>query len=92
MRDPVALEAAQAVHLFGDDGAAQLRPIDWDAVGGEVYLERARGLVSAHGELLGSATAGGSTASSKTSAASPARCSSASPSCRSSTRATSPPR
>jgi Zn-dependent protease with chaperone function len=58
VRDPAALEAAQAAHLFGDEEAAQLRPIDWDAVGGEVYLERARGLVSAHGELLGSATAG----------------------------------
>jgi hypothetical protein len=59
VRDAAALEAAQAAYLFGDDDAAELRPIDWDAVGGEVYLERARGLVSAHGELLGSATAGG---------------------------------
>jgi heat shock protein HtpX len=59
LRDPVALETAQAAFLFGDEAAAELQPIDWDAVGGEVYLERARALVSAHGELLGSATAGG---------------------------------
>jgi len=58
LHDPVALETAQAAFLFGDEAAAKLRQVDWDAVGGEVYLERARGLVSAHGELLGSATAG----------------------------------
>ena len=59
VRDSAALEAAQAAYLFGDEDIAELRPIDWDAVGGEVYLERARGLVSAHGELLGPAKAGG---------------------------------
>jgi heat shock protein HtpX len=58
LRDPAALEAAQAEYIFGGEAAAELRPIDWEAVGGEVYLERARGLVSAHGELLGPATAG----------------------------------
>jgi hypothetical protein len=58
LRDPAALEAAQAAHLFGDEAAAELRPIDWDHVGGEVYLERARELVSNHGELLGDMTAG----------------------------------
>ena len=58
LHDPAALERAQAVHLFGD-GAGELRPVDWDAVGAEVYLERAQRLVNAHGELLGAATAGG---------------------------------
>jgi Zn-dependent protease with chaperone function len=57
VRDPLALETAQAVHLFGPE-AGELRPVDWDAVGAEVYLERARRLVTAHGELLGAATAG----------------------------------
>jgi heat shock protein HtpX len=57
VQDPLALEAAQAMHLFGPE-AAELRPVDWDAVGPEVYLERARRLVAAHGELLGEATAG----------------------------------
>ena len=56
--DQAALEHAQAVHLFGD-GAAKLRPVDWEAVGAEVYLERAQRLVNAHGDLLGAATAGG---------------------------------
>jgi heat shock protein HtpX len=55
--DPLALERAQAIHLFGTD-AGTLPPVEWDAVGAEVYLERARRLVAAHGELLGSATAG----------------------------------
>ncbi len=55
--DPLALEAAQAVHLFGP-GAAELQPVAWEAVGAEVYLERARRLVGVHGELLGEATAG----------------------------------
>ena len=55
--DPEALEAAQAVHVLGPD-AAQLEPVDWAAVGAEVYLERARRLVGTHGELLGDATAG----------------------------------
>ena len=55
--DPLALERAQAVHLFGADAGA-LPPVEWDAVGAEVYLERARRLVEAHGELLGAATAG----------------------------------
>jgi heat shock protein HtpX len=54
---PLALERAQAVHLFGADAGA-LTPVEWDAVGAEVYLERARRLVEAHGELLGAATAG----------------------------------
>jgi Zn-dependent protease with chaperone function len=55
--DPLALEAAQATHLFGP-GAGNLQPVGWHAVGAEVYLERARRLVDAHGELLGDATAG----------------------------------
>ena len=55
--DPLAVERAQAVHLFGEE-AGILRPVAWDAVGSEVYLDRARRLVSAHGELLGDATAG----------------------------------
>ncbi|HEX5622348.1 MAG TPA: M48 family metallopeptidase [Solirubrobacteraceae bacterium] len=55
--DPLALERAQAVHLFGAEAGA-LPPVEWDAVGAEVYLERARRLVEAHGELLGAATAG----------------------------------
>jgi Zn-dependent protease with chaperone function len=55
--NPLALERAQAVHLFGAD-AGTLPPVEWDAVGAEVYLERARRLVEAHGELLGGATAG----------------------------------
>ena len=55
--DELALEAAQAVHLFGP-GASEPQPVGWDAVGAEVYLERARRLVDAHGELLGEATAG----------------------------------
>jgi len=55
--DPMALERAQAVHLFGAE-AGELPPVEWDAVGAEVYLERARRLVEAHGELLGGATAG----------------------------------
>jgi heat shock protein HtpX len=58
VQDPLALETAQTVHLFGPE-AAELRHVDWDAVGAEVYLERARRLVTAHGELLGDATAGG---------------------------------
>jgi hypothetical protein len=55
--DELALEAAQAVHMFGP-GANELQPVGWGAVGAEVYLERARRLVDAHGELLGEATAG----------------------------------
>jgi heat shock protein HtpX len=55
--DPLVLERAQAIHLFGAE-AGELPPVEWDAVGAEVYLERARRLVEAHGELLGSATAG----------------------------------
>jgi len=55
--DPMALERAQAIHLFGAE-AGELPPVEWDAVGAEVYLERARRLVAAHGELLGDATAG----------------------------------
>lgn len=58
LQDPAALERLQAVHRFGD-GAANLRPVDWDAVGAEVYLDRAQRLVNAHGDLLGAATAGG---------------------------------
>jgi heat shock protein HtpX len=54
--DPMGLEKAQAIHLFGPD-AGELEPVDWDAVGAEVYLERARRLVAAHGELLGDTTA-----------------------------------
>jgi heat shock protein HtpX len=57
VRDPLTLEEAQAAHLFGDD-AAQMQPVDWEAVGAEVYLRRAQRLVDAHGELLGEATAG----------------------------------
>ena len=57
IQDPLALEAAQAAHLFGAD-AEQMQPVDWEAVGAEVYLQRARRLVDAHGELLGDATAG----------------------------------
>jgi heat shock protein HtpX len=57
LRDPLALEAAQAAHVFGPD-TEQWLPVDWDAVGAEVYLQRARRLVDAHGELLGDATAG----------------------------------
>src|SRR6185295_13866307 len=48
--NPLALERAQAVHLFGTD-AGDLPPVEWEAVGAEVYLERARRLVQAHGEL-----------------------------------------
>jgi len=55
--DPLALERAQAIHLFGAE-AGELPPVEWDAVGAEVYLERARRLVEAHGELLDGATAG----------------------------------
>jgi Zn-dependent protease with chaperone function len=55
--NPLALERAQAIHLFGSE-AGELPPVEWDAVGAEVYLERARRLVEAHGELLGGATAG----------------------------------
>jgi heat shock protein HtpX len=55
--DPMGLEKAQAMHLFGPE-AGDLRPVDWDAVGAEVYLERARRLVAAHGELLGDTSAG----------------------------------
>jgi Zn-dependent protease with chaperone function len=55
--DPLALERAQAMHLFGPE-AGDLPPVEWDAVGAEVYLERARRLVEAHGELLDGATAG----------------------------------
>jgi heat shock protein HtpX len=55
--DPMALERAQAIHLFGPE-AGELPPVEWDAVGAEVYLERARRLVEAHGELLDGATAG----------------------------------
>jgi heat shock protein HtpX len=58
VRDPAALEAAQTAYLIGDAAVAALPPIEWDAVG-EVYLERARDQVSEHGELLGTATAGG---------------------------------
>lgn len=54
---PQDLEKAQSVHLFGPE-AGDLRPVDWDAVGAEVYLERARRLVAAHGELLGDTSAG----------------------------------
>jgi heat shock protein HtpX len=54
---PLALERAQAVHLFGPE-AGELPPVEWNAVGAEVYLERARRLVEAHGELLDGATAG----------------------------------
>jgi Zn-dependent protease with chaperone function len=57
IHDPVALEAAQAAHVFGAD-TEQWQPVGWDAVGAEVYLDRAQRLVDAHGELLGDATAG----------------------------------
>jgi Zn-dependent protease with chaperone function len=57
LRDGAALERAQAVHVFGAE-AGELQPVDWDAVGAEVYLERAQRLVAAHGDLLGDATAG----------------------------------
>jgi heat shock protein HtpX len=55
--DAPALEHEQVVHLFGPQ-VGELRPVDWEAVGAEVYLARARRLVDAHGALLGSATAG----------------------------------
>jgi hypothetical protein len=55
--DPLALEAAQAAHAFGTD-IDHWQPVGWDAVGAEVYLQRAQRLVDAHGELLGDATAG----------------------------------
>jgi heat shock protein HtpX len=57
IQDPLALEEAQATHVFGAD-AAHMQPVEWEAVGAEVYLERAQRLVDAHGELLGEATAG----------------------------------
>jgi heat shock protein HtpX len=56
--DAAALEHEQVVHLFGPQ-VAELRPVDWEAVGAEIYLARARRLVDAHGALLGTATAGG---------------------------------
>jgi Zn-dependent protease with chaperone function len=58
LEDAPALERAQVIHLFGPR-VAELQPVDWDAVGAEVYLERARRLVDTHGALLGTATAGG---------------------------------
>jgi heat shock protein HtpX len=57
LRDGAGLERAQAVHVFGA-AAGELRPVAWDAVGAEIYLERAQRLVAAHGDLLGAATAG----------------------------------
>ena len=57
IREPLELEREQAMHLFGAE-AGEMKPVDWDAVGSEVYLERARRLVAALGELLGDATAG----------------------------------
>jgi heat shock protein HtpX len=57
LRDGAALERAQAVHVFGAE-VGELQPVGWDAVGAEVYLERAQRLVAAHGDLLGDATAG----------------------------------
>ena len=57
LRDHAGLELAQAIHVFGEDAAA-LRPVGWEAVGAEVFLERARRLVVAHGDLLADATAG----------------------------------
>jgi Zn-dependent protease with chaperone function len=41
---PLALERAQAVHLFGAE-AGDLPPVAWDAVGAVVSLDRARRLV-----------------------------------------------
>ncbi len=55
--DAPALEREQVVHLFGPE-VGELRPVEWEAVGAEIYLARARRLVDAHGALLGSATAG----------------------------------
>jgi heat shock protein HtpX len=55
--DAPGLEREQVVHLFGPQ-VGGLRPVDWEAVGAEIYLARARRLVDAHGALLGTATAG----------------------------------
>jgi heat shock protein HtpX len=56
LRDAPALETALATQLLGPGAARELRPIDWDAVAREVYLERAHGLVAGHGDLLGELT------------------------------------
>jgi heat shock protein HtpX len=52
------LERAQAIHVLGGE-ASELRPISWEAVGAEIYLDRAQRLVAVHGDLLADATAGG---------------------------------
>ncbi len=57
LRDPDALETDLLVALFGPE-AGELPTLAWDDVGREIYLERARALCAAHGELLGDATAG----------------------------------
>ena len=52
IHDPDALEAAMVTHLFGPEAASELQPLRWVDAGREVYLERARGLAAAHGEIL----------------------------------------
>ncbi len=57
LHEPDALERELLSALVGPE-AAELPVLDWDEVGREVYLERARALVAAHGEILGEATVG----------------------------------
>jgi heat shock protein HtpX len=58
LRDAAVLERGLTAHLFGPDAAAELEPVDWEAVGSDVHLTQARALAGAHGDLLGAATAG----------------------------------
>jgi heat shock protein HtpX len=54
LREPEALERDLLSALVAPE-AAELPVLDWDEVGREVYLERARALCGEHGEVLGEA-------------------------------------
>lgn len=54
VRDPDALERALLSELVHPE-VAELPTLAWGDVGRDVYLERARGLCAAHGEVLGEA-------------------------------------
>jgi heat shock protein HtpX len=56
VHDPDALEVAMLIDLFGPEAASELRPLRWVDAGREIYLERARALTGAHGELLAGTT------------------------------------
>jgi Zn-dependent protease with chaperone function len=52
LRDPEAVEDALLAFLFGPEALAQLEPIAWDDVGGEVYAAHAAELLGRYGWVL----------------------------------------